>query len=115
MTRIKRGFIAKKRRKKVLKLNEGFVGSHSTLFRTANQQNMRSLRYSYFDRRKKKPMFKQIWIRRINAASRVLGINYSIMVNTIRKKNILLNKKVLSEIIVNDRESFEKILKEESK
>lgn len=115
MTRIKRGFVAKKRRKKVIKLTEGFVGSHSRLFKTANQQNMRSLRYSYFDRRKKKSMFKQLWIKRINAASRILGINYSTIVNRIRKKNILLNKKMLSEIIINDRESFEKILKEESK
>ena len=111
MTRVKRGFVAKKRRKKVLKLNKGFVGSHSKLFKTANQQIMRSLRYSYFDRRKKKSIFKQLWIKRINAASRILGTNYSNMVNLIRKKNILLNKKMLSEIIVNDIESFEKILK----
>ena len=66
MTRIKRGFVARKRRKKLFSLTKGFVGSHSKLFATSNQQNMKALRYSYFDRRKKKNDFKKIWIQRIN-------------------------------------------------
>jgi large subunit ribosomal protein L20 len=72
---------------------------------------MRALRYAYFDRRKKKSTFKQLWIKRINAGSRVLGLSYSTIVNKIKNKNIILNKKILSEIIINDKESFENLLK----
>lgn len=111
MTRIKRGFVAKKRRKKIIKLTKGFQGSHSKLFKTANQQNMKALRYSYFDRRKKKSKFKNIWIRRINAASRIFGISYNKTITKLKKDNILLNKKILSEIIINDIKTFQDLLK----
>lgn len=65
MTRIKRGFVARKRRKKILNLAKGFIGSHSKLFTVANQQVMKSKRYSYFDRRKKKVFFRSLWIKRM--------------------------------------------------
>lgn len=110
MTRIKRGYVARKRRKKIIKLTKGFQGSHSRLFTAANQQNMKALRYSYFDRRKKKSKFKNAWIRRINAASRIYGSSYNKSINGIKKEKILLNKKILSEIIIHDIKTFEKLI-----
>lgn len=110
MTRVKRGFVAKKRRKKILKLTKGFRGSHSKLFQTANQQIMKALRYSYFDRKKKKNQKRQIWIRRINATSRSYGIPYNRLMHKIKNYKILLNKKVLSEIILKDIKTFNKLL-----
>nr|YP_010700213.1 ribosomal protein L20 [Euglena deses]WCH63357.1 ribosomal protein L20 [Euglena deses] len=110
MTRIKRGFVAKKRRKKILKLNKSFRGSHSRLFTTANQQNMKSLRYSYFDRRKKKRNFKSLWIKRINSTTKKFGINYSQIINKLKIKKIILNKKIISEILLKDEKIFQKLL-----
>lgn len=110
MTRVKRGFVAKKRRKKIIELTKGFRGSHSKLFQTANQQMMKALRYSYFDRRKKKGQNKRIWIGRINATSRDNGIPYNKLVNKLKKERILLNRKVLSEIILKDLKTFTKLI-----
>ena len=73
MVRVKRGNVARKRRKKILNLAKGYRGAHSRLFRVANQQVMKALRYSYVGRKQKKRMFRRIWITRINAASRVNG------------------------------------------
>lgn len=111
MTRISRGAIAKKRRKKIFKITEGFRGSHSKLFRTANQQAMKSLQYAYFDRRKKKRNYKSIWIRRINAASKLTGISYNKTINTLKKRKVQINKKILSEIIIHDLTIFKKLIK----
>lgn len=110
MTRVKRGFVAKKRRKKIFKLTKGFRGSHSKLFQTANQQMMKALRYSYFDRKKKKNQNRQIWIRRINAASRNLGMPYNKLMYKIKNNKICLNKKILSEIITRDIKTFTKLI-----
>lgn len=109
MTRVKRGSVAIKRRKKIIKLAKGFRGSHSRLFTAANQQTMKSLQYSYFDRRKKKNDFKRIWIARINGFSKIRGTSYSNLINKMKKKNILLNKKILSEIILKDSYTFDKL------
>lgn len=111
MTRIKRGFVAKKRRKKILKLTKTFTGSHSRLFTTANQQNMKALRYSYFDRRKKKRNFKSLWIKRINSCTKNIGINYNQIINKLKNQKILLNKKIISEILLKDEKIFENIFK----
>lgn len=97
MTRIKRGFVANKRHKKIIKLTRGFVGSHSKLFTTANQQNMKALRYSYYDRRKKKNQYKRLWIVRINAISRTNGKNYSYERYKSKKLRIIMNKKMIAE------------------
>nr|YP_009503357.1 ribosomal protein L20 [Euglena clara]AXA45495.1 ribosomal protein L20 [Euglena clara] len=110
MTRVKRGSVAKKRRKKILKLSSGFKGSHSKLFTTANQQVMKALRYSYFDRRKKKNNMKRLWIIRINAESQKYSKSYSETINLLKKKKIILNKKILSEIIINDPKLYQKII-----
>ena len=81
MVRIKRGNIARKRRKKILKFASGYRGAHSSLFRVANQQVMKALKYSYINRKQKKRIFRRIWIIRINAASRFQGITYSRLIN----------------------------------
>jgi large subunit ribosomal protein L20 len=110
MTRVKRGNVARKRRKKILKLAKGFRGSHSTLFRTANQQVMKALRNAYRDRRKKKRDFRGLWIARINAAARSQGMNYSQLIDKLKKANIQLNRKMLSQIAVKDPETFLRIV-----
>ena len=109
MTRVKRGAVARKRRRKILKINKGFQGSHSTIFRSANQQTMKALRYAYVDRRKRKIHFRQLWIRRINASSRAYGLSYNQFIYGLKKSKILLNRKVLAQLAVLDPLSFKKI------
>lgn len=100
MVRIKRGNVARKRRKKILMLARGYKGAHSSLFRIANQQVMKALRYSYIGRKQKKRIFRRIWISRINAASKLNGISYSKLINKFKKSNIDINRKMLSQIAV---------------
>ncbi|PAX60104.1 50S ribosomal protein L20 [Brunnivagina elsteri] len=109
MTRVKRGNVARKRRKKILKLAKGFRGSHSTLFRTANQQVMKALRSAYRDRKKKKRDFRRLWITRINAAVRLHGMSYSKFVGNLKKAEIEINRKMLAQIAVLDPAGFAKI------
>lgn len=110
MTRVKRGNVARKRRKKILKLAKGYRGSHSKLFRTANQQVMKALRNAYRDRRKKKRDFRRLWITRINAAARMQGISYSQLINKLSQANIHLNRKVLAQLAIQDAEAFQKVV-----
>ena len=110
MVRVKRGNVARKRRKKVLSLASGYRGAHSVLFRVANQQVMKALRYSYIGRKQKKRIFRKIWISRINAASRVNGISYSQLINKFKKSNIDLNRKMLSQIAILDASTFKSLI-----
>lgn len=110
MVRVKRGNIARKRRKKILKLASGYRGAHSVLFRVANQQVMKALRYSYVGRKQKKRIFRRIWISRINAASRLNGVSYSQLINKLKKSNIDLNRKILSQIAVLDASTFKSLI-----
>lgn len=110
MTRVKRGNVARKRRNKVLKLAKGFRGSHSKLFRTANQQVMKALRNAYRDRRKKKRDFRSLWITRINAAARQQGLTYSKFAGLLKKANIEINRKMLSQIAILDPQAFTAIV-----
>ena len=110
MVRVKRGNVARKRRKKILAFASGYRGAHSILFRVANQQVMKALRYSYIGRKQKKRIFRQIWIRRINAASRLNGISYSQLINRFKKSNIYLNRKMLAQIIILDTSTFKLLL-----
>ena len=110
MTRVKRGNVARKRRNKILKLAKGFRGSHSKLFRTANQQVMKALRNAYRDRRKKKRDFRRLWITRINEAARIHGISYSQLINKLDHANITLNRKILAQLAIQDAEAFQKIV-----
>jgi len=110
MVRVKRGNVARKRRKKILSLAKGYRGAHSVLFRVANQQVMKALRYSYTDRKQKKRIFRKIWISRINAASRLHGMSYSQLIHKFKKSNIDLNRKVLSQIAVLDTSTFKLLI-----
>ncbi len=109
MPRVKRGNVARKRRKKILKLAKGFRGSHSTLFRTANQQVMKALRYSYRDRKKRKRDFRRLWITRINAACRQHGMSYSKFMGNLKKSNIEINRKMLAQMAILDPDGFSKV------
>ena len=106
MVRVKRGNVARKRRKKILALSSGYRGAHSILFRVANQQVMKALRYSYVGRKQKKRVFRRIWISRINAASRLNGVSYSQLIHKFKKSNIDLNRKILSQIAILDSSTF---------
>ncbi|NJK59068.1 MAG: 50S ribosomal protein L20 [Oscillatoriales cyanobacterium SM2_1_8] len=110
MTRVKRGNVARQRRNKILKLAKGFRGSHHRLFRTANQQVMKALRNAYRDRRKKKGDFRTLWIARINAAARAHGLRYSEFTGLLKKANVELNRKVLSQMAVLDPQGFTQVV-----
>ncbi|TVQ06891.1 MAG: 50S ribosomal protein L20 [Leptolyngbya sp. DLM2.Bin27] len=110
MARVKRGNVARKRRNKVLKLAKGFRGSHSKLFRTANQQVMKALRYAYRDRRNRKRDFRRLWITRINAAARAHGLSYSKLISQLKKADIDLNRKMLAQMAVLDPTGFAKVV-----
>jgi len=110
MTRTKRGNVSRKKHKKVLNMSKGFRGAASILFCTANQQNMKALRYSYRNRRQKKRDFRRLWISRINAAVRRYGISYSDFINYLKKNSIKLNRKILAQLAICDPRSFMKLL-----
>ncbi|CAM4162343.1 50S ribosomal protein L20 [Lacicoccus alkaliphilus] len=106
MTRVKNGLTSRKRRKKVLKQAKGYVGSKSTLFRTAKQQVIKSGQYAYRDRKNKKREFRKLWITRINAAARQNDISYSRLMNGLKVAGIDVNRKMLSEIAISDEAAF---------
>nr|AMP43319.1 ribosomal protein L20 [Tetraselmis sp. CCMP 881] len=110
MTRVKRGFVARKRRKKVLNLAQGFRGASSVLFRTANQQTMKALRYSYRDRNQRKRQFRSLWITRINAQAREMGMTYHEFMYYLRSKKVCLNRKMLSQLALKDTVAFNKLM-----
>ena len=110
MVRVKRGNVARKRRKKILALASGYRGAHSVLFRIANQQVMKALRYSYIGRKQKKRIFRQIWIRRINAASRLNNSSYNQLIHKFKKSDIDLNRKMLSQLVILDTSTFKLLL-----
>lgn len=110
MVRIKRGNVARKRRKKILALASGYRGAHSVLFRVANQQVMKALRYSYIGRKQKKRIFRKIWISRINAACRLNGTSYSRLIHKFKKSSVDLNRKMLSQIAVLDKSTFKSLV-----
>ena len=106
MARVKKAVNAKKKHKKVLKLAKGFYGQKSKVFRAANPAVMRSLRSAYIGRKNKKRDFRRLWIARINAAARMNGISYSQFMNGLKKSGIEINRKMLSEIAINDAAGF---------
>ncbi|WP_342432537.1 50S ribosomal protein L20 [Neobacillus sp. FSL H8-0543] len=106
MPRVKGGTVTRKRRKKVLKLAKGYYGSKHTLYKVANQQVMKSLMYSYRDRRQKKRDFRKLWITRINAAARMNGLSYSRLMHGLKLAGIEVNRKMLAELAVSDANAF---------
>ncbi len=107
--RVKRGFKARRRRKKILKLAKGFRGGRSKLFRTASDAVDKALMYSYRDRRARKRDFRRLWITRINAAARMNNISYSRMMNGLKKAGIDLDRKVLADLAISDPVGFSRI------
>ncbi len=104
--RVKRGNVLQKRHKKILKYAKGFRGSKSRLFIAANQALMQAWKNAYRDRRKRKRDFRSLWITRINAACRSHGISYSVFINKLSIAGINLNRKVLAELAVHDKDAF---------
>ena len=110
MPRVKGGYTTRRRRKAILKLAKGYFGSKRTLYKTANEQVMRSLAYAYRDRKQKKRQFRKLWISRINAACKANDYKYSLLICGINKANILVNRKVLAEIAIFDKEGFKDLI-----
>ena len=110
MPRATTGRVHHQRSKKILKDAKGFIGSRSTLYRTAKDARRRALQNSYKDRRRKKRDMRALWIMRISAAAKLCGTSYSVLISALKKSGILLNRKMLSEIAVSDMNSFQKIV-----
>lgn len=111
MTRVKSSKIHRARRKKILKAAKGYFGSKHRLYRTAKEQVMHSLSYAYRDRRQRKRDFRKLWITRINAACRENNISYSKFINGLSKAGIAINRKMLSEIAIDNKEHFTNLVK----
>jgi len=110
MARIKGAMLTKKRHKKILKLAKGYRGAKSKQFKMANQAVMKSLMYAYVGRKKRKRDFRKLWITRISAAAKQNGINYSRFMNGLKKADIIMNRKMLSEIAIRDAAAFTKLV-----
>jgi large subunit ribosomal protein L20 len=110
MVRVKRGNVARKSRNKVLNRAKSFRGSHSKLFRTANQQVIKALRYAYVGRKQKKRVFRKLWITRINAAASSNNIKYSILISRLKKAKININRKMLSQLAIIDPKTFSTLI-----
>ena len=110
MARIKRAVNAQKKRRKIFKLAKGYFGAKSKQYRAASEQVRRSLRYAYIGRKLKKREFRRLWIARINAAVRPYGLSYSRFINGLKLANVDLNRKVLSEMAINDPAAFAKVV-----
>ena len=106
MARVKNGPHGRRRHKKVLKLTKGQYGSKSKLFRRANEAMLKSLWYSYRDRRNRRRDLRRLWIARINAASRLNGVTYSKLIHLLKKADIQINRKMLADMAVRDPEAF---------
>lgn len=106
MSRVKRGVQAKKRHKKILKLAKGYRGARSRTFKVANQAVLKAGQYAYRDRKVKKRTFRSLWIIRINAAVREHGLSYSVFMNGLKKAKIDLDRRVLANMAVEDKEGF---------
>ena len=110
MPRVTKSVTAKSKHKKVLKSTKGHYGARSRLYKTAKQSNIKSLQYAFRDRKNKKRSFRSLWITRINAASKDLDVSYSKLINAMSKKDIQINRKILSEIAIDDPATFKKVV-----
>ena len=114
MARVTKSITAKKRHKKALKSAKGYYGARSRLYKTAKQSNIKALQYAFRDRKNRKRSFRSLWISRINSASREVGISYSKLINSLSSQKILINRKILADIAVNDKSAFQEIVKKAS-
>lgn len=111
MPRVKRGVTARARHKKVLKQAKGYYGARSRVYRVAKQAVIKAGQYAYRDRKQRKRQFRSLWIVRINAAARECGLSYSRFMNGLSKAEIDIDRKVLADIAVNDKEAFAELAK----
>ena len=111
MARVKQGNIAAKRRKKIFKLARGFKGAHSRLFRTSNQQVIKALKYAYISRKQKKRTIRKLWITRINSFSKEYGMNYSTFLGKLKRKQVGINRKMISQLILFDNQAAISLIK----
>ena len=102
MPRVTKSVTAKAKHKKVLNATKGHYGARSRLYKTAKQSNIKSLQYAFRDRKNRKRSFRSLWISRINAGSRELGVSYSSLINSLSQKNIIIDRKILSDIAISD-------------
>jgi len=112
MARVKRGVIARRKHKKVLKQAKGYYGARSRVFRVAKQAVTKAGQYAYRDRRVKKRVFRALWITRINAQARNLGMSYSRLIAGLKKANIEMDRRVLADLAVHDKEAFAAIVEQ---
>ena len=110
MARVKGAMMTRKRRNKILKLAKGYWGAKSKHYKMANQAVMKSLTYAYTGRKLKKRDFRQLWITRINAGAKMNGMNYSTFMNGLKKAGIVINRKMLAELAVNDKAAFAQLV-----
>ena len=110
MPRVTKSLSAKSKHRKVLKATKGHYGARSRLFKTAKQSHIKSLQYAFRDRKNRKRAFRSLWISRINAGARELGISYSKLINSLSDKNIILNRKILSDLASGDSSTFKKVV-----
>lgn len=110
MARVKRGVVARRRHKKILKLAKGYYGARSRIFRVAKQAVTKAAQYAYRDRRQRKRQFRALWITRINAASRANGLAYSRLIAGLKKAGIILDRRVLADLAVHDKPAFSKVV-----
>ena len=111
MPRVTKSVTAKAKHKKVLNATKGHYGARSRLYKTAKQSNIKSMQYAFRDRKIKKRVFRSLWISRINAASREMGISYSKLTSSLIKNNISLDRKILSDLAISDNATFKKVVK----
>ncbi len=109
MARVKRGMAASKKHKKIRDLAKGYYGAKHRWFRTANEAVMHAGQYAYRDRRNKKREMRKLWITRINAAARINGVSYSVLINGLMKAGIEIDRKALSELAIVDAAAFSKV------
>jgi large subunit ribosomal protein L20 len=112
MPRVKRGVVARRRHKKVLKQAKGYYGARSRVFRVAKQAVTKAGQYAYRDRRQRKRQFRALWITRINAQSRANGLSYSRLINGLKKAEIGLDRRVLADLAVHDKPAFAAIVEQ---
>ena len=112
MPRVTKSVTAKAKHKKVLASTKGHYGARSRLYKTAKQSQIKSLQYAFRDRKNKKRNFRSLWISRISAGSSQIGVSYSKLINSLTKKNIVINRKILADLAVNDYQTFEKVVKQ---
>ena len=110
MPRVTKSVTAKAKHKKVLSATKGHYGARSRLYKTAKQSKIKSMQYAFRDRKNRKRAFRSLWIARINAGSRELGVSYSKLISSLSQKNIILDRKILSDLAISDNSTFKKVV-----